>query len=238
MLRSLFGRFLGPKLAPPPVLISNNEACRHLRQDQSLAETVFTVIDTELTGLSPRQDEIVALGAVRVQGLSIVAEKTFSALVRPKKGVPKKSTLIHRITPAAVAEAPALEEVLPSFLQFLHGTFVVGHHIGLDMQFLRHACRTAYGVEPQNPCLDTLRLAMIWREERLTSPYDRYDLRISYHLADLAEELGLPTFPAHDALADALQTAYLFVYLANKLATPHTPLAELFALGRSWRWYL
>lgn len=238
MLRTLLYRWLGPKLAPPPVLVSNNEACRLLRQEQSLAETTFTVIDTELTGLSPRHDEIVALGAVRVQGLSIMAEQTFSSLVRPKKEVPKKSTLIHRITPAAVAEAPALEEVLPSFLQFLHGTFVVGHHIGLDMQFLRRACLKAYGMDPQNPCLDTLRLAMIWREERLASPYERYDLRVSYHLADLAEELGLPTFPAHDALADALQTAYLFVYLANKLATPQTPLADLFALGRSWRWYL
>lgn len=231
-------RFFGPRLAPPPVLVSNNAACRQLRQDLPLAEAVFTVIDTELTGLSPRRDEIVALGAVRVQGLSIAAETTFHALVRPKGGIPKGSTLIHRITPSAVEDAPPLEEVLPDFLAFCHGTFLVGHHIGLDMQFLRRACRRAYGLEPCNPCLDTLRLAMIWREERLASPYDRYDLRISYHLADLAEELGLPSFPAHDALADALQTAYLFVYLAHKLATPQTPLAELFALGRSWRWYL
>ncbi len=235
---SLVRRIFRPSLAPPPALIANNDASRLLRQDIPLAEAVFTVIDTELTGLSPRRDEIVAIGAVRIHGLSIAAETSFHTLIRPKAGIPKGSTLIHRITPSAVEDAPPLEEVLPSFFEFLHGTFIVGHHIGLDMQFLRRACRRAYHLEPCNPCLDTLRLAMIWREERMASPYDRYDLRISYHLADLAEELGLPTFPAHDALADALQTAYLFVYLANKLATPQTPLAELFSLGRSWRWYL
>jgi len=238
MLSALRRRLFPHRLAPPPALVSNNHICQHLRQDTPLGETVFTVIDTELTGLSPRRDEIVALGAVRVQGLSIAAETTFHALVRPRKGLPKTSTLIHRITPSAIADAPPLEAVLPQFLEFLHGTFLVGHHIGLDMQFLRRACLRAYGMAPANPCLDTLRLAMIWREERLTSPYERYDMRISYHLADLAEELGLPQFPAHDALADALQTAYLFVYLAKKLATPQTPLADLFALGRSWRWYL
>jgi DNA polymerase-3 subunit epsilon len=36
-------------------------------------------------------------------------------------------------------------------------------------------------------------------------------------LAKLAKEYGLPLFEQHNALEDALQTAYLFVFLAAKL---------------------
>ena len=90
-----------------------------------------------------------------------------------------------------------------------------------------------------NPCLDTMRMAMLWREKRTPSHYEQFNLNISYVLTDLAEEFDLPRFTAHDALGDALQTAYLFIYLAKKIArnNPLT-LQELFRSGQSWRWYM
>ena len=229
----------GPKASNLPVLEENNRLCRALDQTRFLEDYVYTVLDTELTGLSARKEEIVSIGAVRVRGLAIVPGESFSVLVRPSIPLPKTSTLIHRITPEAIATAPPLAEVLPALIEFCKGTLIVGHHIGLDMSFLNRACKRNHGRPLANPCLDTMRMAMLWREKRTTSHYEQYNLSISYVLTDLAREFDLPRFTAHEALGDALQTAYLFIYLAKKIAgnSPLT-LSELFRAGQSWRWYM
>ena len=236
-LRALLG--LGPRTSNLPALDENNRLCRELDQNRLLSDYAYTVLDTELTGLSARKEEIVSIGAVRIRGLSIVPGESYCALVRPSIPLPKTSTLIHRITPEAIAQAPPLAEVLPGLIEFCKGTLIVGHHVGLDMSFLNRACRTYHGQPLANPCLDTMRMAMLWREKRTPSQYEQFNLNISYVLTDLAEEFDLPRFTAHEALGDALQTAYLFIYLAKKIArnNPLT-LRELFRAGQSWRWYM
>ncbi len=238
-LKDFVRALLGPARPVLPDLAANNALCRNLDQTRPLTEYAYTVLDTELTGLSARTGEIVSIGAVRVRGLTIEPGRRFSALVRPGIPLPKVSTLIHRITPQAIAQAPPLAEVLPDFIDFCRGTLLVGHHVGLDMSFLNRACRKHLGASLANPCLDTMCMAMLWRERGESSPYARFNARISYTLSDLAEEYGLPRFPAHDALGDAMQTSYLFVYLAKKIArnSPLT-LRELFRAGQGWNWYL
>lgn len=236
-LRALLER--RPPIASLAVLEENNRLCHALDQNRPLEDYVYTVLDTELTGLSARKEEIVSIGAVRVRGLAIHPGESFSILVRPSIPLPKTSTLIHRITPEAIAEAPPLAKVLPELIEFCKGTLIVGHHVGLDMSFLNRACKKNHGQPLANPCLDTMRMAMLWREKRTPSHYEQYNLNISYVLTDLAREFELPSFTAHEALSDALQTAYLFIYLAKKISggKPIT-LRELFRAGQSWRWYL
>ncbi|MBU4525257.1 MAG: 3'-5' exonuclease [Desulfomicrobium sp.] len=236
-LKNLLG--LGAQASNLAALDENNNLCREIAQTRLLDDYVYTVLDTELTGLSARREEIVSIGAVRVRGLAIVPGESFSALVRPSIPLPKTSTLIHRITPEAIAKSPPLAEVLPGLIEFCKGTLIVGHHVGLDMSFINRACKKNHGQPMTNPCLDTMRMAMLWREKRTPSHYEQYNLSISYVLTDLAREFDLPRFTAHEALGDALQTAYLFIYLAKKIAgnRPLT-LRELFRAGQSWRWYM
>lgn len=236
-LKNIFG--LGAQRTNLAVLDENNRLCRELDQSLTLGDYVYTVLDTELTGLSARREEIVSIGAVRVRGMAIAPGESYSALVRPSIPLPKTSTLIHRITPEAIAEAPPLADVLPGLIEFCKGTLIVGHHVGLDMSFINRACKKNHGQPMANPCLDTMRMAMLWREKRTPSHYEQFNLNISYVLTDLAREFDLPRFTAHEALGDALQTAYLFIYLAKKISgnKPLT-LRELFRAGQSWRWYM
>ena len=239
-LKNLYARLAQRSaVASLTLLEENNSLCRALDQNRPLEDYVYTVLDTELTGLSARKEEIVSIGAVRVRGMAIYPGESYSTLVRPSIPLPKTSTLIHRITPEAIAEAPPLADVLPGLIEFCKGTLIVGHHIGLDMSFLNRACKKNHGQPLANPCLDTMRMAMLWREKRTPSHYEQYNLSISYVLSDLALEFELPGFTAHEALSDALQTAYLFIYLAKKIAgnRPLT-LRELFRAGQSWRWYM
>ena len=231
----LFDFFLKKRLHP--VLEENHSFFKNFDQTKPLNEYEFVVYDSELTGLNPRKDEIVSLGAVRIKGLKIIPQENFYCFVKPKKGLPKDSTLIHRITPDQIKNAPSIKEVLEDFIKFCNGALIVGHYVDLDMAFINKVTKKYLGGPMANPCIDTLRLAQVYKEEEWGNYYDQFNYNVSYNLSDLAQEYNLPEFKEHDALGDALQTAYLFLFLLRKLKKGgiHT-LKDLYMAGRSWRW--
>lgn len=175
------------------------------------------VLDTELTGLNPRRDEIVSIGAVRIRDMRILVEENFYTCVRTRKALPKESTLVHRITSERVKTAPELEEVLPEFLAFCGSALLVGHYVQLDLAFLNKAARRILGGAMPNLSVDCARLAQAYVANLHRRGHREFSLDGTFQLAKLAKEYGLPLFEQHNALEDALQTAYLFVFLAAKL---------------------
>ncbi len=225
------------KDAKHPLILENNEHFRNFDQSKPISAYEFVVFDTELTGLNLRTDEIVSIGAVRIRDLRILTGENFYVHVRPNKPLPKDSTLIHRITPEQLQHAAELPDILPDFIEFVNGALLVGHYVGLDISFINRALKKYLGGRLTNPCIDTMRLARIYKEEQWGNYYDQFDYKISYNLADLAQEYGLPTFEQHDALQDALQDAYLFLFLLKKLKSGGIEtLKDLYLAGRSWRW--
>ena len=92
----------------------------------------------------------------------------------------------------------------------------MGHCVALDMGFLNRAARQVLGGTLSNPGIDTMRMAQGYRRV-LLGHFHREDGRVlSYGLEDLAREYDLPIFKPHDALEDAMQTAYLFFFLLKK----------------------
>ena len=104
-----------------------------------LADVTFCVLDLETTGGDRTADAITEVGAVKVRGGECLG--TFQTLVNPGRAIPPRITLLTGLTDALVAPAPRIEAVLPSLLEFLRGTILVGHNIGFDVAFLRRALR-------------------------------------------------------------------------------------------------
>ena len=220
-----------------PVLVENQRFFQGFDQSGPISNYEFTVFDTELTGLDAKRDEIVSIGAVRIRDLRIMPGENFHCYVRPTNMPSKAATLVHRITMDVLHDAPPIKEVLPDFVKFCHGSFLVGHYVGLDVKFLNRALKKYLGGTISNPCIDTMKLAQVYREEQWGNYYDRFNYQVSYNLEDLATEYGLPSFEPHDALDDAYQTAYLFLYLVKKLRSGGlTTMKDLYMAGRSWRW--
>lgn len=210
---------------------------KELDQQRPIREYDFVVYDTELTGLNPRRDEIVSIGAVRVRDLKILVGETFYVHVKPGQALPKNSTLIHRITPQQIEQAPVIRDVLPEFVDFCGESFMVGHYVGLDTTFVNRALKKHFGSALYNPCLDTLRLAQAYREMCWEQYHDRFNMSVSFNLSDLGKEYNLPQFAKHNAFEDAMQTAYLFIYLVKKMREHGVvTMKDLFNAGRSWRW--
>ncbi|NOQ46568.1 MAG: 3'-5' exonuclease [Desulfobulbaceae bacterium] len=217
-----------------PALVKNKELFADFDQGRPLAEYTFVVCDTELTGLNKRRDEIISIGAVSIENLQIELSRTFHRYIRPENIDPNQATLVHRITPEQLSGAPSMEDVLPSFIDFCDNALLVGHFVGIDMYFLNRAARKTLGGTFSNPSVDTMRLARGYKEAQRAFDLGHCDQSMSYNLDVLSDEFNLPRFKPHDALEDALQTAYLFLFLIKKFKSGGIrTLKDLYHSGRS-----
>jgi DNA polymerase-3 subunit epsilon len=162
-------------------------------EEAPLEGLLYTAFDLETTGLDPREDAIIALGAVHLLGSRVLRHEVYEALVDPGRPIPKASTEVHGLTWEMLKGKPRLEEVLPAFRAFLEGSVLVAHNGAFDMAFLRKV-----GID-QPPLVDTLLLA------HLLFP----DLK-DHRLERLAERFGVPVLGRHTALGDALMTAEVY----------------------------
>ena len=169
-----------------------------------LHQVTFCVLDFETTGAAPPESAITEVGAVKLRGGECLG--TFQTLVNPGVGIPPEITFLTGITEAMVLPAPWIEEVLPSFLEFLGDAVIVGHNVRFDMRFLQSALVSSGRAPVPNRVVDTCALAR--RLVRDEVPNCR--------LGTLADRLRLPHKPTHRALADALATGDLLHTLLER----------------------
>ncbi len=170
--------------------------------ERPLTELVYTVFDTETTGLDPAGgDEIIQIGAARVVNGRLLRHESFEQLIDPGRDIPEAGIPIHGITAQMVAGQPRIEQVLPAFHQFARDTVLVGHNAAFDMRFLQ-LLEPRTGLRFQQPVLDTLLLSA------LVHPHQE-----SHRLEAIAERLGVAVQGRHTALGDALVTAEILLRL-------------------------
>jgi len=173
----------------------------------------FVALDLETTGLDAARDHILSIGLVHVVGGGIRLGTAFHQVVRVAGEVPEASAIIHRITDDHAAAGHAIEEVMPRVLERLQGRVMLAHHASLESAFLDAACRRLYGERCIVPIVDTEQVA----RRRLQRRHDGLKAG-ELRLFNLRERYGLPRYPAHNALSDALATAELFLALAADMA--------------------
>ncbi|MFD2394003.1 exonuclease domain-containing protein [Dietzia aerolata] len=160
-----------------------------------LSETTFVVVDLETTGTRAAGDEITEIGAVRVRGGVVEAE--LSTFVAIDGTLPGHISQLTGILPADLVNAPALGEVMATFLEFSRGAVLVAHNARFDLGFLRAAARSTGHEWPDPQSLCTLALA----RRILHSGETR-----GHRLSTLAAHLGSSVEPNHRALQDARAT--------------------------------
>jgi DNA polymerase III subunit epsilon len=171
-----------------------------------LAEVTFCVVDLETTGGSPADSAITEVGAVKVLRGEIVG--TFQTLVDPGVPVPAFIRLLTGITDELLIEAPPIETVLPSFLEFVRDTVLVAHNARFDISFLNHALEQRGYEQLPNRVLDTAALARKILAGEV--PNNR--------LQTLASHLRCAHQPCHRAFADVLATTDVLHHLIERVA--------------------
>ncbi|MDP3812710.1 MAG: exonuclease domain-containing protein [Hydrogenophaga sp.] len=187
-------------------LFKTTEQTRSL-DERRLIDLVYTVFDTETTGLEPSMgDEIIQIGAARIVNGKLLRQECFEQLVDPQRAIPAASIPIHGIQPSMVVGQPKIGEVLPAFHAFAQDTVLVAHNAAFDMRFLQLK-EQATGVVFDQPVLDTLLLSAVVHPNQ-----------DSHRLEAIAERFGVPVIGRHTAMGDAMVTAEIFIKLIPLLA--------------------
>ncbi len=190
----LFGKrkaTVAPTIATAPPMAASRSAVPH-----------FAIVDVETTGLSPRQNRIVELAVVRVDGEGNVVDE-WSTRFNPEG--PIGATHIHGITQADVAAAPVFRDVAAGLIPYISGVPIAAHNANFDLAFLRAEFQRAGWDTPWLPAFCTLDGSREYLPD--------LDRR---RLSDCCWAAGVPLENAHSALGDARATAGLLrFYLAR-----------------------
>jgi len=186
----------------------NNERFAFLFDEVENDEVV--VFDCETTGLKPKIDDIISIGAVKVKGNKILTNEAIHLFVKQEKQINHESITIHQIRHCDLDEAISIEEAIEQFLYYIGNRKLVGYYLEFDVAMINKYIKPMFGITLPNKQEE---VSAIYYDKKIsTIPQGNIDLRFDTILEDLA----LPKLQAHDALNDAVMTAMMYLKLKKK----------------------
>jgi DNA polymerase III subunit epsilon len=171
----------------------------------------WCALDLELTGLDPRSNDIIAIGAVPIEDGRVLLGESYYTLVRTTKRSEHGAVLVHKLRVADLEDAPPLEDAIELLFDVMAGSVPVFHTAWVERSFLRPLFARRRVKLPT--AADTEVLGRLWLYQRDGSA------PAGVSLAGLARVLAQPAEVPHHALGDALTTAKAFIALASHLDT-------------------
>ena len=168
----------------------------------------FVVLDTETTGLDPRSDRLISIGAVAWVAGEVRVDDTFEVVMPIAYN--KAAVTLHGITRDASQNGLAEADALAAFLDYLGSGVMVAHHLNHDWRMLAYAAREHHGVELANARVDTAVLA----DRLLEAGAFGVAEPAGTSLDALCARFGLIPHDRHTAAGDAFLTALVFQRLA------------------------
>lgn len=173
----------------------------------------WVALDCETTGLNPRSDEIIAIGAVRIVGNRVLTSERLDLLVRPEHGVSAESIRVHRLREQDVQDGVPAEEAMRRLLHFIGARPLVGYYLEFDVAMINRTLKRTLGLTLPQEKIEVSRLYYDHVFQQLPPHKQQENTDIDLRFATIMDALGLPTREAHDALNDAMMAALAFIKL-------------------------
>ncbi|HET7158212.1 MAG TPA: 3'-5' exonuclease, partial [Burkholderiales bacterium] len=200
----MFSRWF--RRAPALTRNSNTELARYRAMTEAGLSTALhrqriVVVDVETSGLDPARDALLAIGAVAIEDGVIRLEQSLEVFLRQDHASADPNILVHGISGSAQLGASDPEQALITFLSFARKNPLVAYNADFDRIAIERAVRSVLGV----------RLKNLWLDLALLAPA----LDAGHAAADTLDEwlrvYGIANYSRHNALADAVSTAELFL---------------------------
>ena len=164
----------------------------------------YVLVDIETTGLSPRTDEIIEIGAIKVKDNKIV--DTFDTLLKIDEYLSPFITNLTGITNKMLEEGARQEEALEEFIEFAGNEIIMGHNVNFDINFIYDSMYKNMNEYLTNDFVDTLRIS------RKVLP------NLKHHkLDDLITYFHLTKRNEHRALNDCVLTNQVYIRLSEMI---------------------
>lgn len=167
----------------------------------NILDETYVVFDIETTGLSPYDDKIIEIGAVKICNNEVI--DTYSKFINPEIPISEFTTNLTSITNDDVKDADKIDVVLPDFFEFIKNSTLVAHNAKFDIGFLVQQAKKL-GIDKTFRYMDTMDMA------RLVIPD-----QTKFSLDALCKKLNLINEHHHRAIDDARVTGKIFNRLMN-----------------------
>ena len=189
---------------------------RYLALKQLLAENAlaqrYLVIDLELTGLDPKQHEIVSIAWVLIDNQCIKLSQAQHAINKDVQRL-EQSPVYHGIAQQDVAKGENLAAILTALSAHFSDAILVFHNATLDWGFLKQAFQTNNMKVQPKLMLDTFHI----EKKRLHQQGHEIGLD-DLTLSACRERYALPHYSTHHALTDAMATAELLLAQCHQIS--------------------
>ncbi len=165
----------------------------------------YVCLDTETTGLNPKKDEILSIGAVIIKNNKILMRKTLNIFVKPSNKISEESIKIHRIRPIDLQNAVEPKVAILELLEFIGSRPIVGYYIAFDIAMISKYTKKYIGIKLPNESIEVS--SMYYKTRPKNSEYQFIDLKFD----TIMKTLDIPVLGKHDALNDAIMTAMIFL---------------------------
>ncbi|MGB0929579.1 MAG: exonuclease domain-containing protein [Chitinophagales bacterium] len=177
-----------------------------------MSEVIFTIVDLEFTGGSPRRDKIMEVALVKYANGKIIDR--FHSLVNPEKEVSEFLMALVNFSEKRLKKAPVFEDIAEQIFDFTKDTTLVGFNIRLSYALLKSAFKPT-PFRFQRPHLDLKMLI----EQRFDTAADLEDKPKSKSLGGLCRHFGLKYENSYNLKKRAKTIAQVF----EKLFIQHYP---------------
>ncbi|MEM1113851.1 MAG: exonuclease domain-containing protein [Pseudomonadota bacterium] len=175
------------------------------RPGNNWRQGAYLACDAEMSSLDVGEGELLSLGWVAINEGAVDLGSAEHLLLKPSDSV-GQSAAIHQLRDCEFDDAVDDKTAIEALLAAASGRILVFHYAVLDLAYLDVLCRSVYGAPLLLPVLDTLAL-----ERRCLERRDQPIASGALRLQACRERYGLPAYPAHNALVDALATAELLL---------------------------
>lgn len=165
----------------------------------------FVVFDIETTGLSPHTDEIIEIGAIRIDDINASSHTTYQELIKPSCNISSRITKITGITNDMVKCCNSIEHHIKEFKDFIGDLPLVAHNASFDCGFISKVF-SSHGIEFNNHVIDTLQLSR--------KAFPQLD---NHKLITIKEHLRIKSDRDHRALDDAIATFRVYAFAIDEL---------------------
>ena len=170
----------------------------------------YIVFDTETTGLNPKEDDVISIGAVKIKENKIITSETFEVFIKNSCDISPRSIEIHQIRNCDLDDAITTEEAVKEFLRFIGSRPLVGYYLEFDIKMINKYVKPMLGVNLPNKAIE---VSEIYFDKTIALiPQGNIDLRFDTILS----KCGVPDMGAHNAVNDAIMTAMIYLKLTTK----------------------
>ena len=169
----------------------------------------YICLDCETSGLNPRKDEILSIGAVHIKGNKIVMRKTFNVFIKPSNHIAEESIKIHQIRPIDLENGLDPQDAIYQLLDFIGSRPIVGYYIKFDVAIISKYTKKIIGIKLPNETIEVS--SMYYKTRKRSSDYEFIDLKFD----TILKNLNIPALGKHDALNDAIMTSMMFLKLKD-----------------------